>query len=445
MKENVLRINPPISKFVNSKKSKARSLKIARKSRSLLADQVQHIAERIANMEKTGEPFGTVTIAEMGQKLASEGKDVIFCAESVISTRVPDVVLDETERTFRDASVHQEAPFLGIPELRQAIASRSSRLYGQEVNWENQIIVTSGSMQAEYYLMSALINPNDEVIVPTPTFFFDIPVLLARGKPVYAKLSAKNGFLHDSRLFEKVVTKKTRIITICNPQNPTGRVLSEEELVGIIEFARKHDLIIMHDQVYDRIVYDGRPYTPLCKFKEAEDRVVSISSFSKVFNMINYRLGFAVGPREIIRGMEIVQTFSSMGIPSLLQRGALAALSQDFEDQHVFETVAKLQKARDYAIERLGNIEGIKVVKPEGTNLILPDISSFGMSSMDFCKYLLKEALVACAPGVAYHAEGHVRISLGTERSNEAIDRISDAIEKLGKPKMKARIPLQRS
>ena len=156
--------------------------------------------------------------------------------------------------------------------------------------------------------------------------------------------------------------------------------------------------------------------------------------------MINYRLGYAVGPKEIIGGMEVLQMFSSMGIPSLIQKGAIAALNPEFEDRHVTETVAKLQKSRDYAVERLGRIEGVRLVKPEGTNLMLPDISSFGMSSMDFCKYLLNEALVACAPGVAYHAEGSVRISLGTERIDEAIDRIASAIEKLGKPKIRAKI-----
>ncbi|HZW58513.1 MAG TPA: pyridoxal phosphate-dependent aminotransferase [Nitrososphaerales archaeon] len=424
-----------------TRKSPAKRSSIKRNAKlPLLATQVQQLATRVANMEKTGEPFGTVTIAEMGQKLASEGKDVIFCAESVISTRVPDVVLDETGKTFRDVAVQQEAPFLGIPELRKAIAARFSRLYGLNLNWENQIIVTSGSMQAEYYLMSALINPGDEVIIPTPTFFFDMPVILARGKPVFAKLSVKNGFFHDRMVFEKLVTRRTKLIAVCNPQNPTGRVLTEEELVGIVELARKHDLTIMHDQVYERIVYDGVPYVPLCKFKEVEDRLVSISSFSKLFNMINYRLGYAVGPKEIINGMELVHMFSSMGIPSLIQRGALAALSPDFEDRHVSETIASLQKARDYAIKRLSGIEGVRVVKPEGTNLILPDISSFGMSSMEFCRYLLKEALVACAPGVAYHAEGHVRISLGTERIFEAIDRIADTIERLNKEKQKPKI-----
>ena len=382
-------------------------------------------------MEQTGEPFGTIVIAEKGQKMASEGRDVIFCAESVISTRVPDEVLDETARTFRQIAVEQEAPFLGIPELRQAIASRFERLYGQRVDSEKEIIVTSGSMQSEYYLMAALLDPGEEVIIPTPTFFFDIPVKLARGKSVFYKLNSKKNYLHEKSAIAKLITRKTKLITICNPHNPTGRVLTEDELIGIAELARKHDFFIMHDQVYERMVYDGRPYIPMCKFKEVRDRLVSISSFSKLFNMINYRLGYSIAPKEIIRGMEMVHAFSSMGLPSLIQRGALAALDQNFEDKHLSETMAKLEKARGYAVSKLNSVEGIKVVKPEGTNLILPDISAFGMSSMAFCKYLLEEAGVACAPGIAYHAEGHIRISLGTERIEEVIDRIEGAVSKL--------------
>jgi aspartate/methionine/tyrosine aminotransferase len=401
-----------------------------KKKKKILASQVETLARQYDSMDETGEPFGTLVIAQMGQKLAERGKDIIFAAESVISTKVPDVVLDETEKYLREMS-SREARFLGIPELTQAIAKRSENLYGQHVNWENQVIVTSGSMQAEYYLMSAVLNPEDEVIVPVPTFFFDIPVKLARGKAVLAKLDPKRNFVHDARDFEKLVTKKTKMITICNPQNPTGRVLTEEELSSIAEFAIKHDLLIMHDQVYEGIVYDGRKYIPMAKFKEVRDRLVSISSFSKVFNMMNYRLGYAIAPPEVVRGMEMVASFSSMGIPSIIQRGALPVLSPEFEREHVSRTITMLQKARDYAVERLSTVKGVRIHRPEGTNLMLPDVSAFGMSSMDFCKYLLKEAGVACAPGVAYHIEGHVRISLGSERIDEGIDKIVRAISKL--------------
>jgi aspartate aminotransferase len=396
-----------------------------------LASQVGELAKQYETMEETGEPFGTLVIAQMGQKLAAQGRDIIFCAESVISTKVPERVLSETEKNLREMAMHREAPFLGLTELREAIARRFRSLYNQEVNSENQIIVTSGSMQAEYYLMSALLNPGDEVIVPIPTFFFDVPVRLARGVPIFAKLDPARNYFHDARELESLVTNKTKIITICNPHNPTGRVLTEEELWGIVELAARRNLLVMHDQVYEGIVYDGRKYISLASFTEVRDRLVSVSSFSKLFNMMNYRLGYAVGPPEVIKGMEMVHSFSSMGIPSLLQKGALVALDLNFEKAHVSKTVEELQRARDYAFEKLGSVRGIKMHKPEGTNLLLPNVSSFGMSSMDFCKYLLREAGVACAPGVAYHAEGHVRISLGNDRIREAIDRIVKAITKL--------------
>jgi len=414
------------------------SSKPKRKTKGL-ASQVQRLANDYVNMERTGEPFGTVTVVEMGRKLESQGADVIFCAESIISTRVPDVVLDETQRTFRETVVGSEAPFLGLDELRRAIAGRYKRLYGVGVDWNNEIIVTSGSMQAEYYLMSALLDPGDEVIVPTPTFFFDIPAKLARGKPVYLKLDPRRGYRHDPREVEKLVTKKTKLITLCNPHNPTGRVLTEDELSGIAQVALKHDLYIMHDQVYERMVFDGRRYTPMAKLTELKNRLVSISSFSKLFNMMNYRLGYAVGPSDVIKGMEVIHGFSEMGVPVPLQRGALPALEPEFEDRHLRETINRLQSARDYAVEKLGSIDGVSILKPEGTNLLLPDISSFGMTSMEFCKYLLSSANVACAPGVAYHAEGSIRISLGTERIREAIDRIADAISKL--PRKKIAVP----
>lgn len=396
-----------------------------------LAWQVQDLADSYADMARTGEPFGTITVVELGRKLQSQGADVIFCAESIISTEVPKVVLDETEKTFRQMATGPEAPFLGLPELTQAIASRFKRLYGVNVDPNSEIIVTSGSMQSEYYLMQALLNPGDEVIVPVPTFFFDIPVKLARGKPVLLRLDPSTNYFHDPKRFEKLVTKKTKMITLCNPHNPTGRVLTEEELVGVAELAQKHDLYIMHDQVYERMVYDGRPYVPMAKIREARDHLISITSFSKVFNMMNYRMGYAIGPPDVIHGMELIHTFSAMGVPALLQKGAVPALDPAFEDRHLADTIKYLTRARDYAIDKLGSVEGMNVPVMEGTNLLLADISSFGMSSMEFCKYLLKEARVACAPGIAYHAEGSVRISLGDPRIREAIDRIASAVSKL--------------
>lgn len=397
-----------------------------------LAQNVADLLSKYMRMEETGEPFGTVVIAEMAKKMKERGEDVIFCAESIISSRTPGRVILETSRNLRKMATGQEAPFLGLPELRLAISKRFERLYGRKVDWEREVIVTSGSMQAEYYLMHAILNPGDEVIVPVPTFFFDIPVKLAGGKPVYVRLKRESNYKHDVGDFEKAVSPRTKLITLCNPHNPTGRVLSKEELSAILELAEKHDLYIMHDQVYERIVYDGKEYTPMASLvKNHTERIISISSFSKIFNMINYRLGYAIGPEEVIRAMEVIHAFSSMGIPSLLQKGAVAALDQKFEERHIRATVSRLQHYRDYAVKRFSELEGIRFLPPEGTNLLLLDISQTGMGSMDACKYILKEARVACAPGIAYHAEGCIRVSMGSERTEEAIERVASAIERL--------------
>jgi aspartate/methionine/tyrosine aminotransferase len=401
------------------------------KSRAL-SENVQELLNQYTKMEETGEPFGTVVIAEMAQRMKEKGDDVILCAESIISSRTPERVIRETSRNLKRMATGQEAPFLGLPELRIAISERFRRLYGVNVDWENQVIVTSGSMQAEYYLMHTLLNPGDEVIVPVPTFFFDIPVKLARGKPVYVRLDKNKNYVHSEALFEKAITDKTKLITLCNPHNPTGRVLTKDELLSILELSEKYDVYIMHDQVYERMVYDGRDYVAIASLaKNHTDRIISISSFSKIFNMINYRLGYAIGPRHIIKGMEVIHAFSSMGIPSLLQKGAVAALEPEFEDKHIRTTIARLERYRNYAAKRFSEIDGINFRPPEGTNLLLIDISGTGMNSMEACKHILRESKVACAPGVAYHAEGFIRLSMGSQRTEEAIDRVASTIEKM--------------
>ena len=286
-------------------------------------------------------------------------------------------------------------------------------------------------MEAEFQIMQSLLDPGDEVIIPIPGFIFHRHVELVGGKPVFYQLRRENNYYHDASEIEKLITDKTKMIVICNPHNPTGRVLTEEEMASIAELAVKHNLIIMHDQVYERMVFDGREYFPMAKFRSVQDRLLSVSSFSKLFHMMNYRLGYAIGPPDLVRGLALIHSSSTQGISAGPQRGAVAALKPEFEEKHLAKTLALLQKWRDYAMETFTPISGLTISKPEGTNLLLPDVSSFGMNSMEFCKYLLKEAKVACAPGDAYHADGHIRISIRTHRNQEMIDRIAKAIKKL--------------
>jgi aspartate/methionine/tyrosine aminotransferase len=392
----------------------------------------KYLQNAIDELDRVGETFGTMTILKLASDLEQKGKDVIYCAESIMSTEVPPPVLSETKRLLKPQTSKYYTPFNGVTELRQAIAKRFHRLYGQKVDWDTQIVTTSGSMEAEFQIMQALLNPGDEVIIPIPGFLFHRPVELVGGKPVFYQLRRENNYFHDASEIEKLVTGRTKVMVICNPHNPTGRVLTEDEMASMAELATKHNLVIMHDQVYERLVFDGRQYFPMAKFRSVHDRLFSVTSFSKLFNMMNYRLGYAVGPPELMRGVALLHRSSTGGISAGTQRGAVAALNPQFEDRHVATMIKLLQKWRDYAVEAFSPIPGLAMTKPEGTNLLLPDVSSFGMSSMDFCLYLLKEAKVACAPGDAYQADGHIRISLRTHRNQEMLDRIAKAIKKLG-------------
>jgi aspartate/methionine/tyrosine aminotransferase len=398
-----------------------------------LSTFIQGMVDESANSEKTGAYHGTFVILDAASKLAAKGKDIIFCAESVMSTVPPEQIVKDSKDRFDSAATKEVAPFSGILELRQEIARRFERLYGVKVDAENEVVVTSGSLEGEYHTMGALLNPGDEIITTAPGFFFDIPARLLGCKPVFYQLNSKNNYLHDPREIEKLVTKKTKMIVVCNPHNPTGRVLSEDELSGIADLAKRRDLFILYDQVYERIVYDNRKFIPMAKFKDIRDRLITATSFSKLFNMINYRLGYVIAPPDIVRGIGVAHSASTGGISSITQMGGIAALTPGLEDDHLSKVLSILQKGRDYATKKFNEVPGFSMIPPEGTNLMFPDISSYGMSSMDFAKYLLLEANVACAPGIAYHGEGHVRISLRTSRNEEVVDRVVRAVSKLNK------------
>lgn len=402
------------------------------------ATRVQDLWRRTQTVKETGEPFGTEVIMEMAAALLAKGEKILLHAESVSSTKPPKHLMDEQQKALKSRAGGAVAPFLGEKRLREAIARRAKWFTGVEVDPESEVLVTAGSMQAIYFAMQALLNPEDEVIMVTPNFFFDIPVELASGKPVFIPLSYEDGFKHAAEKFEEKITPKTKMIVICSPHNPTGRVLTEDELKGIAKLAKEHDLLILHDEVYDGFTFDGRKHISLLSFKEVRDRVISIHSFSKLYFMLNFRLGYAIANREIIERMVLPLTYSSMGVPNFIQYGAAAALEEDWEKRHLKRTISKLQKNRDYIFKRFNEVSGLFCVKPEGTNLVLTSIEKLGISSMEFAKYILKEGKVAVAPGNSYHAEGYFRFTIGlTESTLEAADRVAEAAAKLAKQVIK--------
>jgi aspartate/methionine/tyrosine aminotransferase len=398
------------------------------------ATRVQDLWKRTQTVKETGEPFGTEVIMEMAAAMLAKGEKVLLHAESVSSTIPPRYLMNEQQKALKIKAGGAVAPFLGESKLREAVAKRAKWFNGITVDPESEVLVTAGSMQAIYFAMQVLLNPGDEVIMVAPNFFFDIPVELASGTPVFIPISYENSFKHDAERFGEKITNKTKMIVICSPHNPTGRVLTENELRGIAKLAKEHDLLIMHDEVYDGFTFDGRKHISLLSFKDVRDRVISIHSFSKLYYMLNFRLGYAIANKEIIERMVLPLTYSSMGVPNFIQCGAAAALEEDWEKRHLKRTISKMQRYRDHVVKRFNEVQGLLCIKPEGTNLVLTSIEKLGLSSMEFAKYILKEGKVAVAPGNSYHAEGYFRFTLGlSEKTLEAADRIADAAAKLSR------------
>lgn len=398
------------------------------------SSRVHNLWKRTLTVKETGEPFGTEVIMQMAVEMLKKGEKVLLHAESVSSTTPPRYIMNEIQKALKTKAKGAVAPFLGEAKLREAIAKRAKWFSGVTVDPESEVLVTAGSMQAIYFAMQAILDPGDEVIMVTPNFFFDIPVELASGSPVFIPLSYKDCFKHNAERFREKITNKTKMIVVCSPHNPTGRVLTENELRGIANLAKEYDLLILHDEVYDGFTFDGRKHISLLSFSDIRDRVISIHSFSKLYFMLNFRLGYAIANKEIIERMVLPLTYSSMGVPNFIQYGAAAALEENWEKRHLKRVVSKLQKYRDYVVKRFNEVEGLFCVKPEGTNLVLTNIEKLGLSSMEFAKYVLKEGKVAVAPGNSYHAEGHFRFTLGLSDSTlEAADRVAEAATKLAK------------
>ena len=199
--------------------NKAGRIENSAKGRAAYSDRIHWLVDSYNMMNETGEPFGTGVIADMGKELAAEGEDIIFCAESVLTSAAPVEIVRNTTNLLPEYASKQEAPFLGLPELRKAISRRFDLLYNVHFNWEDEIIVTSGSMQAEYFVMGALLNAGDEVIIPRPAYFFDIPARMFGGKPVFVDMKKENGFRINRQMLEDSVSGKTKMLVICNPHN----------------------------------------------------------------------------------------------------------------------------------------------------------------------------------------------------------------------------------
>ncbi|TDY58452.1 aminotransferase [Bacillus subtilis] len=363
--------------------------------------------------------------------------DLAATMEGVISLGVgePDFVTAWNVREASILSLEQGytsyTANAGLYSLREEISRYLSNRFDLGYSPDNELIVTVGASQALDIAIRAIVNPGEEVIIPEPCFVaYDALVSLAGGIPVHVHTTADKGFKATAADFEAAVTEKTKAILICSPSNPTGSVYSKEELNEIAEFAKKHDVIVLADEIYAELTYDEE-FTSIAALPGMKERTVVISGFSKAFAMTGWRLGFAAAPSLLRDAMLKIHQYAMMCAPAMAQFAALEGLKNGMED--VERMKKSYRRRRNLFVESLNEI-GLSCHHPGGAFYAFPSIKSTGMSSEQFAEELLTQEKVAVVPGSVFgpSGEGYIRCSYATsiEQLQEALVRMKRFLHK---------------
>ena len=367
--------------------------------------------------------------------------DIANQIEGVLSLSIgePDFAAPEKIRQAMIDSINEKKTSYtgnsGLPELREAISEYFDTHYGVKYDPVNEIIVTVGVSEGLAMALSAFVSSGDEVLIPDPAYVaYPASVQLAGGTPVMVPTYPEHDFKLSAEALEKVVTPKTKALVIGYPNNPTGTVMTAEELVPIAEFVKKHDLIVLADEIYCELVYAGTKFTTFSKLPDMRERTIVFNGFSKAWAMTGMRLGYVCAPKEAIEPILKLHQYAIMSANTQAQYGGITALKSCAED--VEEMRRSYDERRKVIYQGLRDT-GLPVFEPKGAFYIFPDIRCTGMSSSDFCEKLVQEEKVAVVPGSAFGdcGEGFVRISYASSMENikESLIRMGRFVNKYKK------------
>jgi aminotransferase len=390
----------------------------------------QLVADRVH-----GVPFsGIRKVFEAVRTMEAEGRDVIHWQIGRPDFDTPEHIKRAATAALERGEVHY-APNLGIPSLRQAIAERTRVDTGISIDWQKQVIAMAGANEGIMVAMLAFINPGEEVLVADPNWHhYKSCATLAGGRPVEVPTRAEANFSLEPRAVASRITNRTKMLCITSPGNPTGCVESRENLEALAELARKHNLLVLMDQIYNRIYYGEEEVAPsIFSFQGMPERTIIVNGFSKTYSMDGWRLGWTVASPELTQALLKVRQYTTVCVNTFIQHGAAEALSGD--QACVEEMVGAFAERRKIIVDGLKAIEGVGLAEPEGAFYAFPDIGRFGKSSAEVAEYLLREHGIATVAGSVFGAagEGHIRIaySCSTEECRRGIDRLQQALSRL--------------
>ena len=387
--------------------------------------KLSKIASRI-----DGQPM--FKLLEKVQKLEKEGKKIIHFEIGDPDFATPKNISDAAIDAIRNENTHYVSSF-GLTEFREKICEATQKSRGFRPDLE-QVLVTPGANIAIFYAISCIVDPGEEIIVPDPGFptYFST-IKMCDAIPIRVPLLESNNFRMNPKDIENSITEKTKMIIINSPQNPTGSVMTKEEIKMTYEIAKKHGLILYSDEIYARMIYKDSVFNSPSIFDKCKEHTIISNGFSKAFAMTGWRLGAVIGPSYIIEKMRLLLETTSSCVPPFIQKAGIEAIEGDQTIQK--SMYEEYESRRDLVVEGINSISGLSCVVPGGAFYVFVNIQKIGMTSEEFCDYILEDSGVAMLPGTSFgqFGEGFVRIcyAVGKNDINDAIQRIKISINKL--------------
>jgi len=379
-------------------------------------------------------PFsGIRMVFEQVKVKEAQGEKIIHFEIGRPDFDTPVHIKEAAKKALDNGQVHYTSNF-GRQDLLRLIAKKLREKNGVAYNPKDEIIVTVGANEAVFMAMMGLLNPDDEVLIPDPIWLHYFHCAqMAGAVPKSIPCHEENNFLPDPQELESLITTKTKAIVMNSPHNPTGSVLENERMEAIADMAQKHDLIIISDEIYEYIVYDGAKHKSFAALPGMRERTITINGFSKAYSMTGWRLGYVAAPTELIDVLNRIHQYTTVCACSFAQAGAVAALAQS--DDCVKYMVCEFARRRDLTIKALNDMPGVNCTPPTGAFYAFPSIKATGMTSSEAAEYLLNEAKIAVVPGNVFgcYGEGYLRLSYATSYENvsEGLKRMKAALDKL--------------
>jgi aspartate aminotransferase len=394
------------------------------------------LSERISHIK----PSPTLAMNAKALSMRAAGIDVISFGVGEPDFDTPKHIREAAKRAIEEGFTRYTA-VSGIPELKDAIVEKFKR--DNNLSYEpDEVMISCGGKHVLYNLAQAILNPGDEVIIPAPYWVSYPPiVLLAGASPVVVGTQEADDFKLSPGSLEAAITPRTKMLILNSPSNPTGLVYTESELRALAEVTLKHNIWVVSDEIYEKLIFDDRPFYSIAQVsEETKSKTFVVNGVSKTYAMTGWRIGYVAGPREVMAGMNKIQSQSTSNPNSIAQKAAVAALNGPQDS--INDMLEAFDERRKYLLQRLNAIKGVHCNVPGGAFYAFPNFSHYFNAktegetirgSVDLCEYLLTEARVALVPGAAFGDDSFIRFSYATglETIEEGFDRIESALGKI--------------